>query len=216
MELWKNDYWGTPILSSGSHGSYRPISVISFRLNYWFSGYNPWSYHLVNVILHVVATGLVLKLGDCLLCQKAARLSALLFAVHPIHTEAVASIVGRAELIACVFYLASLLCYIKYCDHHHTISVCESKPAFLKAHIRNRRNYSPKNRGGRNRNTNQHSRPAEKKSTASSYNLLGFTVLFACLSTISKETGFSALPVCIFYELLLYKCRKNGTNSVSL
>ncbi len=112
--IWKNDFWGTAINSSNSHGSYRPISVITFRLNYWISGFKPWSYHLVNVILHSVSTYLVFALGRVLLPHPAQITAALMFAVHPVHCEAVASIVGRADILANIFFVLSFLCYIEH------------------------------------------------------------------------------------------------------
>lgn len=40
-------------------------------------------------------------------------IATLLFIVHPIHTEAVASVVGRAEILACLFFLLSLIAYLR-------------------------------------------------------------------------------------------------------
>ena len=51
-----NDFWGTPLSHSGSHKSFRPLTTATFRLNYAISWGNPRSYHLLNVILHALAT----------------------------------------------------------------------------------------------------------------------------------------------------------------
>ena len=80
---------------------YRPITFASFALNYAIGGPRPLDYHLVNLLLH----GLVTVLLYGLLCEllhrpRVALAAATLFAVHPIHTEAVTSAVGRAELLA--------------------------------------------------------------------------------------------------------------------
>lgn len=87
-------------------------------------------YHLVNVLLHCLATGLVVKLARNILPYGYGTLiSGLLFASHPIHTEAVAGIVGRADLIACNLYLLTLLSYIKHvqwrekCDFKHWLAL---------------------------------------------------------------------------------------------
>jgi len=53
-----DDFWGTPLRHSGSHKSYRPLTVLTFRLNYLLSGLEPFSYHLVNVTLHAAVTAL--------------------------------------------------------------------------------------------------------------------------------------------------------------
>lgn len=110
-----NDFWGTPLVDSGSHGSYRPLCVLSFKLNHLFGGFKPIGYHLVNVLLHCLATGLVVKVARQLLPSFVApAIAGALFAAHPVHTEAVAGIVGRADLAACNFYLLSFLAYCRH------------------------------------------------------------------------------------------------------
>ena len=86
----------------------------SFRINYWLSELQPWGYHLTNVMLHVAVSILYYKV--CLAfvkSQKVAKLCSCLFTVHPIHTEAVTGVVGRAELLSSVFFLLSILSYKK-------------------------------------------------------------------------------------------------------
>lgn len=61
--LLENDFWGTPLTERGSHGSYRPLCVASFRLNHFLGGLEPWGYHLVNVALHAACTVLVVKVS---------------------------------------------------------------------------------------------------------------------------------------------------------
>ncbi|GAB6033603.1 Protein O-mannosyl-transferase tmtc2 [Chamberlinius hualienensis] len=114
--LFTNDFWGTPLTHSGSHKSYRPLCVLSFRFNYYLGQLDPWGYHLGNVILHAIVTAVFTHLARTFLRYTFPTFVAgLLFASHPIHTEAVAGIVGRADVGACLFFLISLLCYIKYC-----------------------------------------------------------------------------------------------------
>ncbi|KAM4675119.1 protein O-mannosyl-transferase TMTC2 [Discoglossus pictus] len=111
-----NDFWGTLLTHSGSHKSYRPLCTLSFRLNYSFGDLDPWSYHLVNILLHSAVTGLFTNLCKVLFGGGCWTLIAgFLFASHPIHTEAVAGIVGRADVGAGLFFLLSLLCYMKHC-----------------------------------------------------------------------------------------------------
>jgi len=97
---------------------FRPVTFVSFALN-WVVGYiHPLTYHLANLLIHA-AVSLLLYL----LCRKVleqtpegdnvAFAAALLFAVHPIHTEAVASIVGRSELLAAGFLLAAWLLHLR-------------------------------------------------------------------------------------------------------
>lgn len=114
-QIVSNDFWGTPLVDSGSHGSYRPLCVLTFKLNHLFGGFKPAGYHLVNVLLHCLATGLVVKVGRLLLpTATAVAVAGLLFASHPVHTEAVAGIVGRADLAACNLYLLSFLAYSQH------------------------------------------------------------------------------------------------------
>lgn len=100
--LFLSHYWaGQP--QSPSRGLYRPLTVSSYALNYAMGGLNPTGYHVVNVLLHALATALLYRLLARLFgAGFAAGGAAALFAVHPIHTEAVANIAGRAELLAFV------------------------------------------------------------------------------------------------------------------
>ncbi|XP_045494906.1 protein O-mannosyl-transferase TMTC2-like isoform X1 [Colias croceus] len=116
--LFENDFWGTPLTDPGSHGSYRPLCVATYRLNYAFSGFKPWSYHFLNILFHSTATALVVITAKRLLpsyCMRVGTVVAgLTFAAHPIHTEAVAGVVGRADLAACNFFLLSFLLYTEH------------------------------------------------------------------------------------------------------
>lgn len=107
-ELFQHDFWGGLMSRKESHKSYRPLTVLTYRyLNHYFSGLEPYSYHLVNVLLHCVASLLVLALSRCILgpgpressyCTPTlvaglqvdwSTYAGLLFAVHSVHTEAV-------------------------------------------------------------------------------------------------------------------------------
>ncbi|XP_030639982.1 protein O-mannosyl-transferase TMTC2 [Chanos chanos] len=111
-----DDFWGTLLTHSGSHKSFRPLCTLSFRLNYALGALNPWGYHLVNVALHCAVTGLFTALCRPLLGGAPWGLTAgLLFASHPVHTEAVAGVVGRADVGAALLFLLSLLCYAQHC-----------------------------------------------------------------------------------------------------
>ncbi|XP_037538509.1 protein O-mannosyl-transferase TMTC3 [Nematolebias whitei] len=111
--MFLNDFWGTPMAEERSHKSYRPLTVLTFRLNYLFSELRAASYHLLNVILHAVVCVLFLRVCRLFLDKTSSFVAALLFAVHPIHTEAVTGVVGRAELLSSIFLLAAFLAYTK-------------------------------------------------------------------------------------------------------
>ncbi|XP_054713939.1 protein O-mannosyl-transferase Tmtc3-like [Uloborus diversus] len=116
FKLLYNDFWGTPLQREDSHKSYRPLCVMTFRINYWLHELNPWGYHLANTVLHVVVCLLYHRFCLDFLPKTSSLVAALLFAVHPIHTEAVTGIVGRAELLSSIFFLMALRIYIR-CVH---------------------------------------------------------------------------------------------------
>ena len=93
--LFSNDFWGEAMSSVTSHKSYRPLTVLTFRLNYLFHGLEPWGYHVVNLLLHLLATLLFgcfcqwEVFGGCGEALQLSGLAMLLFTSHPIHTEAV-------------------------------------------------------------------------------------------------------------------------------
>ncbi len=117
--IWLTDWWyqptsEQPLLDPGRDRLYRPLTLQSFALNYAVGRLDPWGYHLVNVLLHGVACWLVWLLLVRLLGDRAvAALTAVVFAVHPVHCEAVAGVVGRAEVLAAVFLLAGLVVLLK-------------------------------------------------------------------------------------------------------
>ncbi|XP_075945746.1 protein O-mannosyl-transferase TMTC3 isoform X2 [Anarhichas minor] len=119
--LFLNDFWGTPMAEERSHKSYRPLTVLTFRLNYLFSELVAAFYHLLNVILHAVVCVLFLRVCRLFLDKTSSLVAALLFAVHPIHTEAVTGVVGRAELLSSIFLLAAFLSYTKSTSANHSI-----------------------------------------------------------------------------------------------
>lgn len=129
VALFHHDFWGGEMSRRESHKSYRPLTVLTYRyFNYWIAGLEPYGYHLVNVLMHCAASVLFLWLCQILLGPSGSKWSsyaAVLFAVHSIHTEAVSSVVGRAEVLSCIFFLASLLLYSKAVSSQ---SACRLRP----------------------------------------------------------------------------------------
>ncbi|KAI9995918.1 hypothetical protein PInf_012991 [Phytophthora infestans] len=149
IDVFSHDFWGTPIRSVHSHKSYRPLTILSFRLNYLMAkGHSAWLYHFTNAVVHAGCSVLVWKVADVLFQQHQRRIetvtikenpqdsspiesntvmktenavewtnlvgaltAGLLFAVHPIHCDAVASIVGRADLLCTSLSLSAFLAY---------------------------------------------------------------------------------------------------------
>ncbi|OWF42771.1 transmembrane and TPR repeat-containing protein 1-like [Mizuhopecten yessoensis] len=117
-EVFYNDFWGKAMTDKTSHKSYRPITVLTFRWNYYLSNGNPYSFHVTNVLLHAIMTGLLVYtcLDIFLLQPRVCLMTGIQFAVHPIHTEAVAGLVGRADVLAGIFFFISFILYIKSLD----------------------------------------------------------------------------------------------------
>jgi len=91
---------------------YRPLTIASFAVHYAIAGLSPWSWHLVNVVLHAVVSILVYRLGRAWgLGRGAAGLGALVFAAHPIHVGVVSGAVGRRGLLAAAFVLWTILAH---------------------------------------------------------------------------------------------------------
>jgi len=110
--LFTSGYWAS-IGKTG--GLYRPLTMLSFLIENSVAGSSPWLYHLDNILLHALAATLVYLVAGRLLSDvhSAAPLFAgLLFAVHPVHVEAVSWISGRAELLSAVFFLSAFLAFL--------------------------------------------------------------------------------------------------------
>uniref|UniRef100_A0A1I7TIX8 dolichyl-phosphate-mannose--protein mannosyltransferase n=1 Tax=Caenorhabditis tropicalis TaxID=1561998 RepID=A0A1I7TIX8_9PELO len=116
IQIFSRDFWGRSIASPNSHKSYRPVTTFTFWINYKFHGTSTFAYHIGNIVCHAIATVLFYQFVKRLETQfsyfNVALPASLLFAVHPIHTEAVANVTGRAELLMTIFSLAALISYI--------------------------------------------------------------------------------------------------------
>jgi len=102
-EILTTTWWG--------YALYRPLTEFTFALDWSVSGGDPGWFHVVNLALHAVTTGLVFLLARSGLGAVGAGAAALVFAVHPVHVEAVASVVGRAEVLAACCAMAAVLAY---------------------------------------------------------------------------------------------------------
>ncbi|MBN2654023.1 MAG: tetratricopeptide repeat protein [Nitrospirae bacterium] len=94
---------------------YRPVAGLSYLLDYSLWHENYIGYHLTNVMLHILNCLLLFTL--CLRTnapKKIAFGAAMLFALHPIHTESVSWISARLDLIASAFIFLALICHIEY------------------------------------------------------------------------------------------------------
>ena len=105
------DYWYSNLTSM----VYRPLTTFSYLVNWAIlgNGPHPAAYHVVNFALHAANIALVYWLGLVVFEETAAALSlAGIWGVHPLLTEAVTNVVGRADLLAAFGVLTGLLCHI--------------------------------------------------------------------------------------------------------
>ena len=97
-------------------GLYRPFTSISYLMNYavFGNGPRPTGYHWVNLALHEVNVALVYSLGVLIFGETAPAMAlAAIWGLHPLLTESVTNIVGRADLLAAFGVLAGLLCHVR-------------------------------------------------------------------------------------------------------
>jgi len=85
---------------------YRPLTLLTYVLD-WHIGGAAW-FHVVNLSWHAGVSALVAVLARRWAGDAAALVAGMLFAVHPVHVEAVANVVGRAELMAAAFTLLAV------------------------------------------------------------------------------------------------------------
>ena len=132
-EIWTTHYWAG---RGNASNLYRPLTIFSYYVNYVVLGgeSEPAGYHVVNLILHITCGVLVYFFVFKLVCnvgvppspgqvqasaaaslryRLVALFAALLFVAHPVQTEAVTNIVGRADLFAMMFTLAAVLLHMK-------------------------------------------------------------------------------------------------------
>lgn len=105
----------------------RFITLFTLSINYYLGGINVLGYHIVNILVHILTSIMVFvfvkttlstpnvkEKTEKLNCGYIALFSALIFAVHPIQTQAVTYIIQRAASMASLFYISSVVFYAKY------------------------------------------------------------------------------------------------------
>ena len=95
-------------------GSYRPLQMITYLIDYSLWKLNVLGYHLTNILLHILVALGIYWFVDTLFADKLlAFFTSALFVVHPIHTEAVSYLSGRADPLASLFMLLTFILYLK-------------------------------------------------------------------------------------------------------
>jgi Flp pilus assembly protein TadD len=108
-----------------SPDSSRPVANISFALNYYFNGFNLVGFHLVNILIHIFGGIFLYFFVQATLktpwlrarfeiCGWVPFFTALIWLVHPLQTQSVAYLVQRMNSLAAMFYIVSMLFYVKF------------------------------------------------------------------------------------------------------
>lgn len=110
-EIWTTHYWAGKI-DANDTGLYRPLTLTTYNLQHALHGKSPAGYHIVNVLLHALVCFVLMRWLQTVFRESwLTAVAGILFAVHPLHTEAVSGIVGRAELLSAIFILIAMTSY---------------------------------------------------------------------------------------------------------
>jgi len=111
---------------------YIPMTLLSYQLNWLIGGLDASLYHLTNIVLHGLNAFLFSGIIWLILGRKTpAIFFGLLFAVHPLNTEAAVWASARKDVLSTFFALGSILCYLRYTETHQRKMVLLSVGLFL-------------------------------------------------------------------------------------
>lgn len=177
-DLFQHDFWGKRLASKHSHKSYRPLTVLTYRWNYWLSrDFSPWGFHFTNLLLHPVVCVVLLRVCSIIMGRIEDKeldsswksfVIAILFAVHPIHTESVAGIVGRADLMSALCVFLAIWAFHKCC--------CVDNPS-----------------------------RCDSEGHPVSFSFIWIIVCIALcgLAMLFKEQGITAVGICLIYDVII-------------
>ena len=103
---------------------YRPVVFLTYLADRWLGGGSPVMFHATPIVVHALASGLLLMLIWQLLGRRgwlAPAMGALVFAVHPVHAEVAAWLAGRSDSLAAVGVLAALLAWGQWLQGRHPV-----------------------------------------------------------------------------------------------
>ena len=116
VSLW-GEFWTRDYFNGGADNLYRPLVSMTYAIQAKLHGRSDdraWAFHLVNWLLHAAVSAAIAELARRITRSSAIALAAgLLFAAHPIHVEAVANIVGRAELMCGLGIFGALILFMR-------------------------------------------------------------------------------------------------------
>lgn len=115
IPIFNRDFWSVTWFKGS--GYYRPLTILSYWLQYHIFGVNPASYHIINILIHITNALFIFLLMPHIFShikKESWLVASILFAVHPIHIESVTFISGRTDLICTLFILLALFFYVVF------------------------------------------------------------------------------------------------------
>lgn len=121
---------------NGANPYYRPLAVVFYAVNAFYCGFDPVSFHLVNVAIHIANSLLVYSLASALFDEPqqkrlAPLLAAILFLVAPINSEAVVWVSARPDLLCTFFFLLALILMVRRREDAGAATFCYAALAYL-------------------------------------------------------------------------------------
>jgi protein O-mannosyl-transferase len=119
---------------------YRPLTVLAWRVQWLLGGGAPAVFHAVNILLHLATSIALLWMAGAILPAAAAWIAAALYAVHPVHVEAIANVVGQSELAVALLVVLSVGLYVRArpaglgAGHWTVIAALYAAACFFKEH----------------------------------------------------------------------------------
>jgi len=169
-------YKGAPLVG-------RPVTMTTFAINYKIGRLNPFSYHHINFLIHLANVILIYVLLSLTLKNRVndyinvSLLTSLMFAVHPIQTQAVTYIVQRAEILSAFFYLLALVLFVKARLVHSSQFIAHSSEP-----------------------TNYELRATNLQAKACGYTLYAVSLISAVLALGSKEVAVTLPATILLYD----------------
>lgn len=153
-------------------GNYIPLTMITYALTYRIAGIDPPTFHTVNILIHLANVLLVFWFIYLISGKKplVAGIVSLFFGIHPMHVESAAWVSELKDVLYGFFFIAGLIAYCKYLERKGHLPDTEDGMSKIKEPT-----------------------PSDKQS---SYRLIGLTMIFFMLSTLSK-------PAAIVFPLVL-------------
>ncbi|CAG9573086.1 hypothetical protein LMJF_20_0150 [Leishmania major strain Friedlin] len=231
--IFYNDFWGKSLDRFESNGSYRPITVLTFRIQHWLMGYrhSPAFLHgfnytiaylnvclvfyLARLYVYVVVPSAALAVENAKARSLTALLispvhavplmAALLFLVHPVHVDAVTSIVGRCELLYCLFGLIGFFCIHRYLDQVDETADTAPVTTAVSAAPANAKTFSPASAAAkqvlRRRRLQMRS---QQRIFPARYVL--FAAYALIISILCKDSGITFTAIYSVHACVMYAC----------